>query len=237
MSADPLMLLPGLMCDARVFAPQIEEFASRLPVMVWPTTQGDRIEEIASDILTGAPPRFALLGHSMGGIVAMEVIRRAPSRVTRACLISTSPLAETPEQAAAREPRMVAARAGRLDDALREDAAGYGFAPGPDRMTVQARLLEMGLSLGADIYRRQSRALQRRRDQQATLKTIRAPTMVICGVHDRITPVRRHEFMAEMIPYAQLRVIEAAGHLPTLEAPGAVSDALHDWMHQPLVLR
>lgn len=84
---------------------------------------------------------------------------------------------------------------------------------------------------------RQSRALQRRRDQQKTLRGCKVPALVLCGVHDALCPVKRHTFMAELIPYAELRVIEGAGHLPTLEQPEATTAALRHWLAQPLVLQ
>ena len=81
------------------------------------------------------------------------------------------------------------------------------------------------------------RALQRRRDQQATLRKCKCPALVLCGEHDGLTPLKRHAFMADLIPYAQLKVIQDAGHLPTLEQPAAVTQALRDWIKQPLGLR
>ena len=95
----------------------------------------------------------------------------------------------------------------------------------------------MARDLGPEVFLRQIRALQRRRDQQATLRKCKVPALVLCGAHDGLTPVKRHEFMAGLIPYAELRVIEEAGHVPTLEAPEAVTEALRAWMGQPFVLR
>ena len=130
---DPLVFLPGMMCDARLFGPQIAELSADTAVMVAPITQGERIEEIASGLLHQLPNRFALAGLSMGGIVAMEVLRRAPERVSRIALLDTNPLAETPQVAATREPQIVAARAGRLLDVMRDEMKPSYLAPGPHR--------------------------------------------------------------------------------------------------------
>ena len=111
---EPVVFLPGLMCDARLFGPQIAELSSDRAVMCAPISQGERIEEIASDLLDVLPTKFALAGLSMGGIVAMEILRRAPERVTRIALMDTNPLPETPQAAAAREPQIIGARSGRL---------------------------------------------------------------------------------------------------------------------------
>ena len=234
---EPLVLLPGMMCDARLFMPQIEAFSADRAVMVAPVTTGERIEEIASDVLQAAPAKFALAGLSMGGIVAMEVLRRAPDRVTRIALMDTSPLAETPQYAAAREPQIIGVRTGRLEEVMRDEMKPNYLAPGPRRVDVLNTVMAMAMTLGPDVFVRQSRALQRRRDQQRTLRELKIPTLVLCGAYDALCPVKRHEFMAELIPYARLHIVSDAGHLPTLEQPEETTDVLAEWLKQPLILR
>jgi pimeloyl-ACP methyl ester carboxylesterase len=226
-----------MMCDARLFGPQIAAFSADTAVMVAPITQGERVEEIASGLLDLLPRRFALAGLSMGGIVAMEILRRAAERVTRIALMDTNPLAETPQVAAAREPQIVKARSGRMLDVMREEMTPNYLAPGPHQEPVLDLVMDMADALGPEVFVRQSRALQRRRDQQSTLRKIKMPTLVLCGAHDALCPVKRHEFMAELIPYADLCVIEDAGHLPTLEQPEVTTEALRRWMAKPFVLR
>ena len=235
--AEPLVLLPGMMCDARLFGPQIAELSADTAVMCAPITQGERIEEIASSLLDLLPKRFALAGLSMGGIVAMEILRRAPDRITRIALMDTNPLAETPVIAANREPQIVKVRSGRLLEVMRDEMKPGYLAPGPQRADVLDLVMDMAETLGPEIFIRQSRALQRRRDQQAVLRKCRVPALVLCGAHDQLCPVKRHTFMAELIPYAQLTVLEHAGHLPTLEQPAETTAALRAWMRQPLVLQ
>lgn len=230
---EPLVLLPGMMCDARVFAPQLQALSSYAPVMVAPLLGGDRVEDIASHILSMLPERFALAGLSMGGIVALEILRRAPGRVTRLCLMATTPLAETPDQAAMREPLIISARTGGLEKALQQSLPPEVLAPGPRRLEVLNLARDMGLDLGAELFVDQSRALQRRLDQQANLRRCQVPTLILCGEYDRLTPVKRHEFMAELIPHAGLEVIPGAGHLPGLEQPEAVNRAMMQWLQAP----
>lgn len=165
---EPLVLLPGMMCDARLFGPQLADLSRDQVVTVAPITQGDRVEEIASAILPLLPHRFALAGLSMGGIVAMELLRRAPERVTRIALMDTNALAETPASAAAYEPLIIAAKAGKLDQAMRQIIRPDHLAPGPHRMEILNEVVQMALDLGPQVFVRQIRALQRRRDQQAT---------------------------------------------------------------------
>lgn len=234
--AEPLVFLPGMMCDARLFGPQIAELSADTAVMVAPITQGERVEEIASGLLDLLPRRFALAGLSMGGIVAMEILRRAPERVTRIALLDTNPLAETPQVAAAREPQIVAARTGRMLQVMREEMKPNYLAPGAGRPAVLDLVMDMADTLGPEVFIRQSRALQRRPDQQSTLRKCKIPALVLCGAHDVLCPVRRHEFMAELIPNAKLHIIEDAGHLPTLEQPDETTRALRAWMTQPMVL-
>ncbi|MGA9432672.1 MAG: alpha/beta fold hydrolase [Roseobacter sp.] len=234
---EPLVLLPGMMCDARLFGPQIADLSVDHCVTVAPITQGGRVEDIATLLLGRLPERFALAGLSMGGIVAMEILRRAPGRVSRLALLDTNPLAETPQTAAAREPQIVAARAGRLRDVMRDEMKPKYLADGPAQKDVLDLVMQMAETLGPEVFVRQSRALQRRPDQQATLRKCRLPTLVLCGAEDTLCPVKRHEFMAELIPQARLVVVEGAGHLPTLEQPDATTRALRDWMALPYVLR
>ena len=235
--SEPLVFLPGMMCDARVFAPQVTALSRDYVVTVAPITLGERIEEIASAILPLLPHKFALAGLSMGGIVAMEILRKAPDRVTRLALMDTNALAETPASAAAYEPLIIGAKAGRLDDMMRQMMRPEYLAPGAQRVEVLNSFLDMARDLGPDVFIRQIRALQRRRDQQATLRKCKCPTLVMCGELDGLTPLKRHTFMADLIPYADLKVIPDAGHLPTLEQPERVTAVLRDWLKQPLVLR
>ncbi|EEX10251.1 hydrolase, alpha/beta fold family [Ruegeria lacuscaerulensis ITI-1157] len=231
---EPLVLLPGLMCDARLFQPQIARLSRDRAVMVAPIGGGDRIEEIASGLLDQLPHRFALAGLSMGGVVALELVRRAPDRVTRLCLMATDAQADTPQIAANREELIVGAQAGRLEEVMRKVIGTDTLAPGPQRLPILSDMLQMASELGPDLFVRQMRALQRRPDQQGTLRRIKVPTLVLCGAHDTLTPVRKHNFMAELIPEAVLHVVNDAGHLPTLEAPEETTGALIDWLNIPL---
>lgn len=234
---EPLVFLPGLMADLRQFGPQIGAFSAERAVMAAPLVGGERIEEIASSLLDVLPKRSALVGAGLGGMVALEVIRRAPDRVARLALMDTTPLAPTPQQAADLEPRIIRARSGRLAEVMAEEVSVADLVPGPQRAEVQALVADMAQGLGPEAYVRQARALQRRRDQQGTLRRINAPVLVLCGAQNRRYEVKRHSFMAELIPGARLAVIEDAGLLPTLEQPEAVTAALRDWLKMPLLLR
>ena len=233
---EPVVFLPGLMCDASVFGPQIAALSRDRAVMCAPVAGADRIETLARDVLKAVPENFALVGQGLGGAVAMEVVRQAPRRVNRIALLNTSCLQETPERAAEREPLIVSAKAGRLDDVMRGSLEPGALAPGPLRVEVMNTVLRMAHGLGAEVFERQSRAMQRRPDQQTTLRKLDMPALVACGRHDAIFPVARHEVMASLIAGASFEVFEDAGHLPTLEASGGVTAALNRWLTDTLLL-
>lgn len=231
---EPLVLLPGMMCDARVFAPQVTVLSRERAVMVAPVTLGDHLETIAGNLLDQLPNRFALAGQGMGGMVALELLRRAPDRISRLCLIGTNPLAETPAVAALREPRIFGAAAGRLDEVMRETVRPDYLANGPERLNVLNLIYDMARDLGPDVFAAQSRALQRRPDLQGSLRRCKAPTLVLCGQEDALTPPKRHEFMANLIQNASLMIMPGAGHYPSLEQPELTLNALQNWLNGKL---
>ncbi|PUB16226.1 alpha/beta fold hydrolase [Yoonia sediminilitoris] len=238
MPSETLVMIPPMLCDARIFGYQIRMLSMEHAVMFAPTTRGERMEEVASQILSWAPSKFALAGMGMGGMVAMEIMRRASERVTRIALIATTAQSDTPEVAAGREPHIIAARSGRFDDVLQHEVNSTWLGPNCDKVRIIELLKDMGRALGPDVYVKQARAMQRRKDQQATLRAIKQqPSMVICGRFDGQFPLKRQEVMAEMLPYGTLEVIEQAGYLPTLDAAEPVTDALRRWMQMPLMLR
>ncbi|SMO34226.1 alpha/beta fold hydrolase [Ruegeria faecimaris] len=227
---EPLVLLPGLMCDARVFEHQMRALSRDRAVTVASVSTAERIEEIARGLLVQLPQRFALAGLSLGAVVALEIVRYAPERVSRLCLMASDAHSESPQTAAAREELLVAAKMGRLEEVMRRLIGSDSLAPGPRRIPILADVISMALDLGPQVFERQIRALQRRPDQQGNLRRITAPTLVLCGAHDTVVPVRRHAFMADLIPNAELHVIKDAGHLPTLESPENVTEALKTWL-------
>lgn len=233
---DPLLIIPGLMQDARAFFPQIVGLGTRHPVQVF-VPDGDSAEKLAEQALVAAPPRFVLIGHSLGGIVALDILRRAPERVIRLVLLATDPLSEAPQTAAAREVRMVAARAGRLKQAIAEDVPVSSLADTPDRQAVLDLVQDMALGLGEGVYLRQMRAMQRRPDQQKTLRRATVPALFLTGAAEGVVPLRRQEFARDLTPTSVLKVIEGAGHLPMLENPDAVNAAIEAFLTGPMILR
>jgi pimeloyl-ACP methyl ester carboxylesterase len=235
--SEPVVLIPGLMCDVRSVLSQMIALGPTFAVQVILPTQGQTIEQMSGAALAVAPKRFALLGQGLGGVVALDMIRRAADRITRVVLIAADPLPEDPKIAAAREARMVAARAGRLAHVMADEVPESSLADTPDRAMVMALLREMALDLGEGVFFRQSRAMQRRPDQQKTLRRATMPALLIAGAADRLVPPRRAEFMASLMPRATAVILDGAGHLPTMEEPDAVNAAIDPFLAAPLLLR
>ena len=218
-----LVLLAGMMCDGRLFD-------HMPPHICLPITDRDTVEAIAADVLQSAPETFALGGLSMGGIIAMEVVRQAPGRVTRLALMDTNCEAESDKIKAFRQPQIDKARASLLQTVMRDEMKPNYLSDGPSRDDVLDLCMDMAMKLGPDVFVDQSRALRDRPDQKETLRAWRKPTLILCGADDRLCPLHRHTLMAELMPQATLKVIENAGHLPPLEQPDTTRTAVLEWL-------
>ncbi|EAQ02815.1 hydrolase, alpha/beta fold family protein [Pseudooceanicola batsensis HTCC2597] len=227
---DPIVFLPGYLCDQRLFCAQTFDL-SRDHMVIQAPLIGERCEEMASALIPHLPRRFALVGASLGGIVALEILRKAPDRVARVCLVSTDALPDAPNVAADREPLLVQARIGRMDEAVRAALPAGALAPGPGRMATQELFAEMAGPFGAGAFEVQTRAMQRRRDHQSSLYRAQCPIRIIAGAHDTLVTPKRQEFMAGLAPTARFDCLDTAGHLPSLEDPHAVTAILRDWLH------
>jgi len=225
----PVVLLPGMMCDARLWGPVMGAFAGRA-VLHAPLVEADTVEGLAAAVLALAPPRFALAGLSMGGIVAMAVLAAAPGRVERLALLDTNPLAEAPAMQARRGPQIARALAGDLAGVMREEMKPNYLAAGPGQGAILDLCMAMALALGPAVFARQSAALRDRPDRQGALAAFAGPALVATGAHDRLCPLDRHALMHRLMPGSRLVVIEGAGHLPPLERPAATQAALAAWL-------
>jgi pimeloyl-ACP methyl ester carboxylesterase len=219
-----------MMCDARLFAPQIAAFAADWTVLVPPLTDCNTITAMAQSVLQSAPPQFALAGLSMGGIVAMEIMRRAPERVTHLALIATNPKAEDPAVSANRERQKAQVRQGHLRAVLRDEMKPNYLADSAHKADILDLCMTMAMQLGPEAFLSQSEALASRPDQQDSLKLVTVPSLILCGKEDRLCPLDRHLLLAQLICGARLEIIDGAGHLPTLEKPEATNTALRIWL-------
>jgi pimeloyl-ACP methyl ester carboxylesterase len=226
----PTLLLPGLAATTRLYAAQIPLLWQFGPVMLADHRRDDSIGAIARRILDQAPPRFALLGLSIGGYIGFELLRQAPARVTRLALLDTSARSDTPEQSARRGALIEQARAGRFGEVA--DLL-YPALVHPDRLTdhaLRAQVRGMAEETGAEAFIRQQTAIMNRIDSRPHLAAIGCPTLVLVGDADQLTPPERAQEIAAAIPRARLVVVPASGHLSTLEQPERVNAALLEWL-------
>jgi pimeloyl-ACP methyl ester carboxylesterase len=230
MTAPPtLLLLPGLLCDARLWRDQAASLAPIARAVVADLTLDDRIEAMAARALAAVEGPFALAGLSMGGYVALEILRQAPGRVARLALLDTSARPDTPEQTRRRRGLISLSRAGQF----------RGVTPRllpqlihPSRLDtpLAAEVMAMAERVGKDAFLRQQEAIMHRVDSRPHLGRIAVPALVGVGAEDALTPPALAEEMAAMIPGARLRIFADAGHLPTMETPEAASAALAAWL-------
>lgn len=218
------------MADARVFMPQIVALGAGRPVILLAPSMADTVEKVATEAAAQLPPRFAVIGHGLGGNIAIELLRRCPDAVSRVALIATDPLPEPPQLAAEQEALLVAAKTGHMADCIAQMLPEAALHDAPWRGEVLALVQDMAATLGAEQFTRQLRAMQRRPDQQKTLRKANVPTLILTGAADTIVPRRRAEFLARMMPQGCLEVIAEAGHLPQLEQPEAVTKALETFL-------
>jgi len=224
----PLVLIPGMMCDARMWGGLPAALHPRRVIHALPTG-GETMAEIAQAILADAPQRFALAGLSMGGIVAMEMLAQAPDRIARLALLDTNPLAERPEVRARRQPQIDRALAGDLSGVMRDEMKPNYLADATDGAVLDL-CMDMALSVGPEVFCRQSLALRDRNDRTAALAAFTGPALVLMGAEDRLCPRDRHDLMHGLMPQSRLVVVEGAGHLPPLERPAETLLAFKDWL-------
>jgi pimeloyl-ACP methyl ester carboxylesterase len=226
----PTILVPGLLCSARLFAAQIPELWRFGAVTVVDHRQDETLDAIAARVLKSAPPRFALCGLSMGGYIAYAILRAAPERVAKLALLDTASRADTPEQTERRTKQIALAQAGKLNDVidallplfLHKDHLG-------DPALVKI-VRDMAADTGPEAFVRQQRAIISRPDSRPDLPKISCPTTVIVGDGDALTPPKVAEEIAGLIPGSKLVVIPNCGHLSPIERPEAVTRLLVEWM-------
>ena len=226
----PLVLLPGLLCDAALWQDQIKSLSDIAETTVADLGRDDQLGPMAQRVLSEAPESFALAGLSMGGYVALEIARQAPDRIARLALLDTSARADSHEQIAHRQALIDLARAGEFKGVTRRLLPQLVH---PDRLNdsqLTETVFAMAERLGRETFQRQQRVIMNRPDSRRDLGLIHCPTLVLCGRQDILTPLAVSEEMAEKIPRASLAVIEDCGHLAPLERPREVSAALRDWL-------
>jgi|SRR4051794_862007 pimeloyl-ACP methyl ester carboxylesterase len=228
----PIVLVPGLNCSARLYAGQVPALWDFGPVTIADHRRDDTVAAIATRILAAAPPRFALVGLSMGGYIAFAIARQAPERVVRLALLDTSARSDTAEQSERRRGMIALTEGGR-------------FAEVPDLLfpvfvhrnrqhdeVLRAVVRTMAEESGAQAFVRQQRAVMTRPDCRPQLASIDCPTLVLVGDGDELTPPALSQEIAAGIAGSRLATVPDCGHLSTLERPEQVNQALVEWLKQ-----
>jgi pimeloyl-ACP methyl ester carboxylesterase len=226
-----VILIPGLLCTAELFSPQLTHLRPRATVSVAEHRNHPTLEAIAAGILLAAPTTFALAGLSMGGYIAFEVLRQAPHRVTRLALLDTNARADRPDQTVSRADLVALARAEGLAAVNRRLLPLLIHPRGLADPALCATIDRMAADTGVEAFARQQAAIGARPDNRPFLSGIRVPTTIIVGAEDALTPVKVHEEMHAGIAGSTLHVIPDCGHLSTLEAPDAVNALLTAWLN------
>lgn len=234
-SMETLVLLCGLLCDREVWSAQVSELEKTCDVRLVSFQDFDSIASMAGHVLQTTPGRFSLAGHSMGGRVALEVLRQRPDRVARLALLDTGHEGVGEGEAQRRAVLVERALAQGIDAIAETWARPMLGASQQGDVDLLERVLRMVGRMSGDIYARQTRALLGRPDATALLAEIACPTLVLCGREDTWSPPDRHERMAAMIPGAQLRLIDACGHMSMMERPTEVLAAIQAWMAWPII--
>jgi pimeloyl-ACP methyl ester carboxylesterase len=218
------------LCDERLFAAQIAALAPRHDCRAFVFREHDSVAAMADALLAATPPRFTLVGLSLGGYVAFEVLRRARDRVERLVLLDTTAAGDSEARRAGRLADIATVEHGGIE-ALVPALPGRWLLPAhAARADLVALMAAMAKSVGAVGQRSQQRAMLGRPDSIAGLTQVQVPTLVMCGAEDLVTPVADHEAIAARIAGARSETIADCGHLSTLEQPQAVNGVLVPWL-------
>jgi len=224
-----LLLIPGLVCDAAVWRYPAEHLADIAEVSTPPATQGETMADMARIALYSAPVKFALAGFSMGGYVALEMLRQAPERITRLALLDSSARADTPQKAEGRRAAIAACECGKFSDVI-ENMMPVLLHPAHQSGPLPAVVREMVGRIGVETFVRRLRAIASRQDSRDLLRKSTQPVRAICGREDGMITVEEHAEIAELAPNGRFSLIEECGHMTIIERPQAATALLRDWL-------
>jgi pimeloyl-ACP methyl ester carboxylesterase len=232
MASLPLLLLPGLLCDERLWRDPAAALADVADIRHADLTRDDSVAGMATRVLASAPPVFAMAALSMGGYVAFEILRQAPQRVARLALLDTSARLDPPKRMLVRQAGLALAEAGRFAGVTRKLLPQLVHESRVDG-EVGEDVMAMAQRVGLEAFLRQQRAIIARPDSESLLPRIAVPTLLGVGEDDRMTLPEETRLMHERIPGARLHVFARCGHLPPMEVPQETATVLRDWLTAP----
>ena len=236
-----VLLVPGTLCSPALWsdlqAPKLRwHERARVHTPAWQQLPAsDSLSQSAAALLETAPPHFALLGFSLGAILAFEILRQAPERVSKVALLSANPKPASPAQIATWRQLALHLRQTESSEAeLGTVASGFAdalYPQHPQYATLRQRVITMAEDVGVPVFLRQLRWLETRPDSRPSLAMLRRrPVLLAVGRHDPLTPLALHQEMLELIPHAKLAVLEHCGHYSPLEQAPALDPWLETWL-------
>ncbi len=226
----PLLLLPGTACDARVFGPLLQALGD-VDAIVGDMSGAQTMPDLARKILSTAPPRFSLLGFSLGGMTALEMIAQQPERVERLCLVDTNPHPDPEPNAAGRRAAVARARADGMDTFILDTWPKPVSPANADDASLRETICAMARSTAPNVLAGHAEVAIHRADSRPRLGDIVVPTLILAGEHERVCPLELHREMADGIPGSEYRIIPHAGHFALLENPAAIAAHVRRWLN------
>lgn len=231
MSQVPTVLVPGLLCSPRLYAEQLPALWRYGPVTVASHLNDSNLKAMADRILASAPTQFRLVGLSMGGYLAFEIMRKAGDRVTSLALLNTSARPDTAEQAQRRRDHIALAEEGRFPEVVEALYRRWVRDARRGDQDLQRVIRQMADETGPQAFCRQQAAIMNRPDSRPGLRAIHCPVLVVAGADDEVTIPDYAAEIADRVPQAKLTMIADCGHLSTLEQPAAITQALAGWLN------
>ncbi|WP_017798089.1 alpha/beta fold hydrolase [Oceanobacillus kimchii] len=228
----PLLLLPGTLCNEKLWEHQIAYLADIAAIQVGDLTQDNTIEDMALSVLDKAPETFALAGLSLGGIVAIEIMRQAPERVTQLALLDTNPRSPTCAQIEAWNKFIQMSKEGKFTSITKDYLMPGLIRQSSQNSSLSQTIIDMAEEVGPEAMERQMTALMHRPDAFKILPSIKCPVSVMVGLEDSVCPVEMSNELVREIPNSQLTIVKDAGHLSSLDNPMEVSRKLKEWLQQ-----
>jgi pimeloyl-ACP methyl ester carboxylesterase len=226
----PVVLIPGLLCDGALWDKAIKGLAGQMRPHIADITGAESIPELARQVLAAAPRQFGLVGLSMGGYVAFEIMRQAPERVLKLCLFDTSARPDAPEQRERRQALLALAKSGQFKGVTPRLLPLLIHPANIDNKDLTATVMAMAERVGRDAFQRQQTAILNRVDSRPLLRDIKCPAMMVVGDKDALTPPDFAREIADGILGCSLHIVPDAGHLPPLEQPEASSQLMARWL-------
>ncbi len=220
----PLVLLSGLLSNKLLWRHQVDHLGDIAEIRTMAPSQ-DTPDRMVQAILDAAPPKFALAGHSMGGWLCLEVMRTAPSRVSKLCLLNTTAREDTEDKSTRRQTMIQTAENGQFEQLAKELIAYFVFNP-----LVRDDVEKMFLDVGKEAFIHQEKAMLIRSECDSILPNISCPTLVIHSAHDKIFSLEEHQELVNHIKNAKLAIVEDSGHMSPLEVPQAITTLLRFWL-------